>query len=115
MLGTYIEIILYPVKKYLEMLTDTVLASHLGVSVLGIAVTSAIAMIVVTALVYKINAGSSYAAALNLNDRNTQLRLDTDRRNRLRAINHNNRIKERERMKAIREQRIKNRNYSRNK
>lgn len=60
MLGTYIEIILYPVRKYLEMLTDTVIASHLGVSVLGIAVTCAITIILVNALVYRINVGYSF-------------------------------------------------------
>ena len=95
MLGTYIEIILYPVQKYLEMLLDSTIKNHLGVSVLGIAVTSAIVCILVTALVYRINPGGSLAATLNVYDRNTQSELDTDRSNRLRAINHNQRIKER--------------------
>lgn len=57
MLGTYIDIILYPVRQLLGLLVDPRLTEHLGVSVLGIAVTSAIVLIVVTALVTRINAG----------------------------------------------------------
>lgn len=57
MLGTYIDIVLYPIRQLLNLLVDSRLTEHLGVSVLGIAVTSAIVMIVVTALVTRINAG----------------------------------------------------------
>lgn len=64
MLGTYIDIILYPVQKYLDMLLDVTIKNHLGVSVLGIAVTCAITMIVVTALVYRINAGAALSSGL---------------------------------------------------
>lgn len=64
MLGTYIDIILYPVTKYLDMLLDVTIKNHLGVSVLGIAVTCAITIIVVTALVYRINAGASLGRGL---------------------------------------------------
>lgn len=66
MLGTYIDIILYPVRQLLQLLVDPRLTEHLGVSVLGIVVTSAIVLIVVTALVTRINAGDLANSVFNV-------------------------------------------------
>lgn len=68
MLGTYIDIILYPIQKYFEILLDSTIKNHLGVSILGIAVTCAIVAIITTALVYKINPGGAAAHAVNVSN-----------------------------------------------
>lgn len=79
MLGTYIEIILYPVKKYLDMLMDATIRSHLGVSVLAIAVTGAISLILVNALVYRINAGGAAGTAFRVKSYQDQVSLNQQR------------------------------------
>lgn len=68
MLGDIIDMILIPVKNYLDMLLDERITSYLGVSVLGIAVTCMITLIVVAALVNRINAGAGAASIMNTQD-----------------------------------------------
>lgn len=80
MLGTYIDIILYPVRELLQLLVDPRLTEHLGVSVLGIAVSSAIVLIVVTALVTRINAGDLANSVISVvSNKDREHKLDSER------------------------------------
>lgn len=59
------DVITFPVMQLLLMLKDDRITSYLGVSVLGIAVTCMIIMIVFKALVSTVNAGDYAASAGN--------------------------------------------------
>lgn len=69
MLGQIIDLILFPVKELLKLFLDERLTSYLGVSVIGIAVTCMITVIVVSALVNRVNAGELAASIINSKDR----------------------------------------------
>lgn len=68
MLADIIDLIMFPVGQFLLMLKDSRIESYLGVSVLGIAVTCMITMIVFNALISRINVGDSAASILNAKD-----------------------------------------------
>lgn len=70
MLSHVINIILYPVKELLKLLVDDRITSYLGVSPMAIAVTCMITLIVVAALVHRVNAGTEAASILHTKDLN---------------------------------------------
>lgn len=65
MLGQMMDVISFPVVQLLLMLKDERITAYLGVSVLGIAVTCMIVLIVFRSLVSTVNAGDLAASALN--------------------------------------------------
>lgn len=65
MLSQIMDLITYPVVQLLLMLKDERITSYLGVSVLGIAVTCMITLIVFRALVSTVNAGDVAASIGN--------------------------------------------------
>lgn len=69
MLADIMDMITYPVVQFLLMLKDERITGYLGVSVLGIAVTCMITLIVFHALVNNVNAGWSAASILNTKDK----------------------------------------------
>lgn len=71
MLSDMMDLILYPVGELLKLLVDNRITSYLGVSVLGIAVTCACALIVVSALVnrvYTVNTSGTPKATKTASD-----------------------------------------------
>lgn len=68
MLGQILDLITFPITQFLLMLKDARITSYLGVSVLGIAVTCMITMIVFNALVSTVDV-SGFASVLNRRDR----------------------------------------------
>lgn len=68
MLGQILDLITFPITQFLLMLKDDRITSYLGVSVLGIAVTCMIVLIVFNALVSTVDV-SGFASALNRRDR----------------------------------------------
>lgn len=68
MLADIMDMITYPVVQFLLMLKDERITAYLGVSVLGIAVTCMIIMIVFNALVNRVDAGGSAASILRTQD-----------------------------------------------
>lgn len=68
MLGQILDLITFPITQFLLMLKDDRITSYLGVSVLGIAVTCMIILIVFNALVSTVDV-SGFASVLNRRDR----------------------------------------------
>lgn len=68
MLADIMDMITYPVVQFLLMLKDERITSYLGVSVLGIAVTCMIIMIVFNALVNRVDVGSTAASIMRTQD-----------------------------------------------
>lgn len=68
MLADIIDLIMFPVGQFLLMLKDSRIESYLGVSVLGIAVTCMIIMIVFNALVNRVDVGGTAASIMRTQD-----------------------------------------------
>lgn len=68
MLGQILDLITFPVTQFLLMLKDDRITSYLGVSVLGIAVTCMIVMIVFNALVSTVDVGGTAASIMRTQD-----------------------------------------------
>lgn len=81
MIGSIIDMILFPVSKLIELLQSDAIESYLGVSVLGIAVTVMITFIVFRALVSTVASNSAaFGGSLARSSRSDRIRREKELR-----------------------------------